>query len=287
VLAPGPGHSRKDRSLSVKIDSHAPDGFLVHSFAGDDPIRCKDHVRSLIGLPGWDRKPRASQVRTDVSHETVDERRAWTEDELARIEAARRIWDEGVNPRGTLAERYLIEQRKLELTDELAGNVLRFHADCPWREESTGQTIKVPAMIAVFRSIHDDNITAVHRIRLNADGSKYGRRMLGVVHHSAVKLAPARKTLAIGEGVETAMAAQQLGLKPAWALGSAGAISFFPVLDGVAHLYLLAETGKASAQACKMCWPRWRRKGRKVQIITPNIGDDLNDAIIKNTGQTQ
>jgi RecA-family ATPase len=38
VLAPGPGHSAIDRSLSVKLDSNAPDGFLVHSFAGDDPI---------------------------------------------------------------------------------------------------------------------------------------------------------------------------------------------------------------------------------------------------------
>ena len=37
VLAPGPGHSAIDRSLSVKLDSNAPDGFLVHSFAGDDP----------------------------------------------------------------------------------------------------------------------------------------------------------------------------------------------------------------------------------------------------------
>jgi hypothetical protein len=33
VLAPGPGHSAIDRSLSVKLDSNAPDGFLVHSFA--------------------------------------------------------------------------------------------------------------------------------------------------------------------------------------------------------------------------------------------------------------
>src|SRR3984893_11304738 len=35
VVAPGPGHSRADRSLSVKLDPSAPDGFIVHSFAGD------------------------------------------------------------------------------------------------------------------------------------------------------------------------------------------------------------------------------------------------------------
>ena len=50
VLAPGPGHSAADRSLSVKLDSNAPDGFLVHSFAGDDPLVCRDHVREKAGL---------------------------------------------------------------------------------------------------------------------------------------------------------------------------------------------------------------------------------------------
>ena len=49
VLAPGPGHSAIDRSLSVKLDSNAPDGFLVHSFAGDDPLLCRDHVREKAG----------------------------------------------------------------------------------------------------------------------------------------------------------------------------------------------------------------------------------------------
>jgi hypothetical protein len=53
VLAPGPGHSPADRSLSVKPDPDAPDGFLVHSFSGDDPIACRDHVRSKLGLPEW------------------------------------------------------------------------------------------------------------------------------------------------------------------------------------------------------------------------------------------
>ena len=64
VLAPGPGHSAIDRSLSVKLDANAPDGFLVHSFAGDDPIVCRDHVRDKAGLepfkPNGGGRPRAS-----------------------------------------------------------------------------------------------------------------------------------------------------------------------------------------------------------------------------------
>ena len=50
VLAPGPGHSAIDRSLSVKLDADAPDGFVVRSFAGDGPLVCRDHVRAKAGL---------------------------------------------------------------------------------------------------------------------------------------------------------------------------------------------------------------------------------------------
>ena len=50
LLCPGPGHSRVDRSLAVKIDANAPDGFLVHSFAGDDAIECRDYVRAKCRL---------------------------------------------------------------------------------------------------------------------------------------------------------------------------------------------------------------------------------------------
>ena len=50
VLAPGPGHSAQDRSLSITLSQSSPDGFVVHSFAGDDPIACKDYVRQKLGL---------------------------------------------------------------------------------------------------------------------------------------------------------------------------------------------------------------------------------------------
>jgi hypothetical protein len=53
VLAPGPGHQAKDRSLCVKLDASAPDGFLVHSFSGDDAFACRDHVRERLNIPAF------------------------------------------------------------------------------------------------------------------------------------------------------------------------------------------------------------------------------------------
>ena len=70
IRCPGPGHrSPNDRSLSVKLDPRAPDGFVVHSFAGDDPIECRDHVREKGGLGAFkpngqgQRRPGARKVR--------------------------------------------------------------------------------------------------------------------------------------------------------------------------------------------------------------------------------
>jgi len=53
VRAPSPGHSAKDRSLTVTLDANAPDGFLVHSFTENDQIKCKDYVREKAGLPAF------------------------------------------------------------------------------------------------------------------------------------------------------------------------------------------------------------------------------------------
>jgi hypothetical protein len=60
ILCPGPGHSPKDHSLSVKFDPTAPDGFLVHSFTGDDPFRCKDFVRAKLGVEPFGPKASAN-----------------------------------------------------------------------------------------------------------------------------------------------------------------------------------------------------------------------------------
>ena len=40
ILCPGPNHSSKDKSLSIKFDEQNPNEFVVNSFAGDDPIEC-------------------------------------------------------------------------------------------------------------------------------------------------------------------------------------------------------------------------------------------------------
>jgi RecA-family ATPase len=52
AVVPGPGHSAGDRSLSITFNKTGDD-ILVHSFAGDDPIICKDYVRTALRMDEW------------------------------------------------------------------------------------------------------------------------------------------------------------------------------------------------------------------------------------------
>jgi len=70
ILAPGPGHSATDRSLSVRIDANAPDGFVLHSFAGDGAIVCRDHVREKLSLPAF--KPNGNDKRHRASNDAIE-----------------------------------------------------------------------------------------------------------------------------------------------------------------------------------------------------------------------
>jgi len=66
VSAPGPGHSAGDRSLTVWLKPDAPDGFAVHSHAGDDPIACRDYVRQKVGLPAFEPKRKVPGASSDI-----------------------------------------------------------------------------------------------------------------------------------------------------------------------------------------------------------------------------
>jgi putative DNA primase/helicase len=57
ALVPGPGRGPGDRSLAIRLDPGGPDGFLALSLAGEDPIRCRDHVRAKLGLPAQPARP--------------------------------------------------------------------------------------------------------------------------------------------------------------------------------------------------------------------------------------
>jgi hypothetical protein len=192
---------------------------------------------------------------------------------------ALQLWDEAGPLAGTSADRYLIAARNLVLPPDISPRALRFHPACPF-----GEGVRHPCLLALYRDIVTDTPRAIMRTALTPDARKFGRKALGPVHGTAIKLsddADVTVGLIIGEGLETTLAAMVFGLAPAWALGAAGGIAKFPVLSGIEALTVLAETddGGANERAIEECFDRWTAAGREVVRVTSLIGCDANDAL--------
>jgi putative DNA primase/helicase len=178
-----------------------------------------------------------------------------------------------------LAEEYL-RRRHLELPGD--DEALRYYSPCPF---GTGT---YPCLLALFRDIVTNEPRAIHRIALGPGGILIAKRMLGRVGGCAVKLDADENvelSLSIGEGVETVLAARMRGFRPAWALGSAGTLKNFPVLNGVECLSIIVDNdepdknGRRAGQGAALeCSTRWTAAGREVRRIVPRrLGADMAD----------
>jgi putative DNA primase/helicase len=110
--------------------------------------------------------------------------------------------------------------------------------------------------------------------------------MYGPAGTAAIKISAdedVSEGLFIGEGFETCLAAYLAGFGPVWALGNAGAIAKFPVLDGIECLTILGERndGNANIKAAQECADRWIEAGCDVILAEPLTGDDFNDVMRK------
>jgi putative DNA primase/helicase len=269
VVCPGPGHSLRDRSLAVRF--HTGGGYLVHSFAGDDPMECRDHVDRLLGLSGWKPGERHSpklQARASSSAGM---------DRFRKIELARSIYEESIPTPGTQVDLYLVG-RCLSAPD-----VLRFHPACLFGKH------RHPAMVAPMVDIHTDQFRGIHRTPIDIDGKKTGEKMmLGQAAGAVVKLSPDEEVttvLGIGEGIETTLSLPRLpecfGI-PVWACLSAGAMATFPVLPGIEVLWIAVDNDLSGAgeRAAQGCADRWTAAGCEVWLQTPYaVRSDLNDVV--------
>lgn len=220
VIAPGPGHSPRDRSMSLRFDPHAPDGFVVTSFAGDDWKDCKAHVRRLLGLEEGTPRPR------------IVRRPAPTRDDEARVRLARWLWGMHRPVAGSVAERYLREARGY------GGAIPATLGFLPARGRQ-----HAPALVAAYGfatepepgvlTIDDTTVQAVHLVRLKPDGSGKAdvapKISIGRPRGVPIMLAPANDglALAVAEGIENALSIHNATGVGAWASGGR---TFLPAL---------------------------------------------------------
>jgi putative DNA primase/helicase len=266
----GPGHGAGDRSLGILFDPKAPDGFRVHSFAGDDQDQCRAYLNSLIQKLNGD--------FCDLS----EPEHAHHEAAPARKQQASALWHQGTSPTGTPNEAYL-DGRGCPLVGIPNTDVLRFHPACPFG------AFRVPAMLALITDAVTGEPTGIHRTAIKDDGSgkRFGadsKRALGIARSGAVRLQAASEYLGIAEGIETALSAAQVFKTPVWATLSSGGIASFPVLPGIKKLTVFADHDQPGMTAAATCCRRYNAAGIDAEIRHPTQpGTDWNDYLTRET----
>ena len=269
VLCPGPLHSRADRSLSILFDPAAPDGIIVHSFAGDDPIACRDFVKSALGITGGDYRP--DPVEADRRRQEAAARAAEKAERDARRAAG--MWRAARRPEGTAVARYLARRG---LSGPIPGCV-RFLPDA-WHPEG-----RFPAMIARV-----DGATApcVELTYLTDDGAKAAvqmvRRFVGKPGGGGACLHRGPGPLVIGEGLEST--ASSLRMLPehgdAWAALSASGMAAFILPPAPHRLVIAIDADPAGREAGTALGDRALATGWTVDWFEPPDGLDWNDVLV-------
>jgi putative DNA primase/helicase len=249
-IGPGPGHSRRDASLSVMVcESGRP---VVHSFAGDPFPACAQHLG--LEMTGAPMNPR--DVERARRERGAQRRRRAAEDQAF----CAAVWAGAVAHAGTAAEAYLWSRGLI-----YDGDDLRFHAAAPRsRTPSHGRT--GGALVALVRNAAGQP-TGLHLTYLTPDGRKaFGDRsrlMFGAISGGAVQLAPIGRdgVLAVGEGIETSGAFSMLHGVTTWAALSTSGLQTFVPPPRVRKLLIAADSddGGAGLRAATILAERARR----------------------------
>lgn len=255
---PGPGHSRRDTSLSVWIsDTGRP---LLYSFAGDPLAACEAHLgleaRSAVALD------QATVVRLRKERDQAARVR---ENQIATF--CRSVISGAEPVEGTRGEAYL-QSRAI---DWLPADVL-FHGTAP---RGYASKATAPALLAVVRS-STGAPKGLQATFLTPTGGKLGRVTFGALLGGAVRLSPLAMELAIGEGVESCASFASLQGIPTWAaLGTANLEAFTPPTV-VRHLVIAADGDEAGMKSAHVLAERLRHRC-DVTIMPAPAPHDWND----------
>ena len=267
----GPNHSSTDRSLGFQFDKTAPGGIRVYSFAGDDPVLCREYVKAKLQSVA-NKESFALECDPNITDESREAQ--------ARALA---IWEDAKPPSGTPVETYLTARYCPLTSAVLSGDTIRFRPACPF-----GQ-FYVPAMVGLVRDVKTGKPLGIHRTALRNDGTgKRGmplglpsKMAMGRVKGGAVMLQPAGPYLGVAEGIETALSAQLIFDMPVWAALSAVGVQNFPIVTGLKRLTIFADHDEAGLNAALKCAYRYSKAGIRVKIRHPEtLGQDWNDFVL-------
>lgn len=260
AIIPGPHHSRRDRSLSLRLSDDG-ERVIFHSFAGDD---CRDIMKHL-GLEARHSQEATPAERAKLKRLRDEERRKQATADRALCQ---HIWAQTLPIEGSLAEAYLWGR---SLILDGVGDQVRFHPAAPrGKPRAEGMPplpTPHPAMVALVRDANGYPIS-LHLTFLALDGSgkAFGDRsrlMFGAVAEHSAQLSPIGpdRVLAVGEGIETSAAYRALKGVPTWATLSTSGLQRFVLPSRLRKLIIAADSDKGgmgaaqvlAERACKVC----------------------------------
>jgi putative DNA primase/helicase len=269
LLCPGPGHSRKDRSLSVKLGVEGQP--VVHSFSGDDLAACFDHL-------GVRPKTGRKMTTAERQREEAARRRDWEDERQRKLLHCRQVWEESVPADQTLVEIYL---RSRAIKGAIPSS-LRFHPSVPGSYAGAGRG---PAMVARVDNAAGQ-LVALHVTFLRPDGEGKAdsggtaKLMFGSPVGSAVRLfdGPSPDTLAVVEGIETGLSYMALKGVPVLACLSAIGLKRLQMPSGVSRVAVAADGDEAGRNAALGLIARINRQCETAVDGAPE-GKDWNDVL--------
>lgn len=267
ALIPGPNHSHKDRSVSLRLTEGGR--ILIHCFSPKDDWR--DVRRALANLGLLDDEPPANAQGVRAPARRIAAQPADEE----RIARAQRIWDESGPLKHTAAEAYL--RRRAITPGLLQSEALRFHP----RMTSLEDRARRPALVAAITN-DQGALQGVQVTLLSAHGAAKAalatpRRVIGRLLGGAVRIADAHDELAIGEGVETMLSASVVFGAPAWAALSADNLGRIAVTLPLERLIIAADNDDAGARAAEALRARMSAATRVEIEPSPSGYNDWND----------
>lgn len=232
-----PAHADSDPSLSIRQGDH---GILVTCFAGcsrDDVLRELSRVRigQRYAIPEQDRPQGSANVA--------------------------RIWDQAIDVRGTLAERYLGRRNLLPAPPDV-----RFHPRCPYLPKP--KTVFRPALLIAVREIRQ--LVAIQRNFLDPATAECVRKvMLGVPGTGAWRGRAGGATLAIAEGFETADAFTRINHIPCWASLGARRLDQLVIPPGITTLLIAEDNDPEGRRAAASAEEAYMRPGLVIRREPP------------------
>jgi putative DNA primase/helicase len=244
-------------------------------------------LKLLQAVMGWDFSTVLSKLEDCVGsavpipiqprNQSIDPSVRWMK------KLAKRLWDEAkpVTP-GDEVDRYL-RNRGLRL--KTYPKVLRFHPALGYYEnDASGKPCKIaeyPAMLSCIQGA-DGHAVTLHRTYLENGGEvahRDAKRVLSSgINGAAIRLFEAGESLAIAEGVETALAVHLSTGKPVWSALNAGNLEKLWLPPSVRHICVYADNdadAEFDGQACAFALARRLKKEEKktghrhVEVFVP------------------